>query len=527
MVRGQRRTCRRRSGVAGAALLALVLVATGCGSTVQGQQVSLPASAGGFPAQAGDGLSAPLAGDAGPGEPAPGTTVTGGFDSSGAQAPVTTRPGDGAASGQAPRAGGQPAAPAAPPPPPPASGPGFTAKELFIGVAYNSQLSEQMGAAGAAGGSTALGDQRRQVEALVKDINARDGVGGRRMVPVFFDAKGHTDPSTASQAACSAWTEDNQVFAAMTYVAEMGNDSMYACLAKRQVVFVPLAGESAATYRKFAPYLWTPAGVAVERVGPVWAQRLVALKYFSGWNTMLGRPGEEPVKVGLLLGNGARNGQPSMDDGLQRSLQAELSRQGIPVAATFSMKSIDQGSSAVLRFKEAGVTHVIGDYSIAIFTQAAESQRYRPRYGLSSFSGGIALQLFSPPAQLVGALGIGWSPQGDVDAPQDPGDVSPAEARCRQIMQDAGEPTESRLAWFAMALGCDTFTFFDTAIERSGFRPSALPAAAQALGAVPPAFTFGISYPGGRADGVTYARDVAYRDDCSCFAYLSRINHEI
>lgn len=502
-----------------------LLAATGCGSTVQSRSVTLPGSAAGPVAQQGDGLAAPSSGGpavSGIDSGAPGAVAydgsTSGEDTSGAPQPGAARPGTS-------EPGTVPAAAA--PPPPPASGPGFTAKELFIGVAYNSQLSEQMGAAGAVGGSTALGDQRKQVEALVRDINARGGVGGRRMVPVFFDVKGETNPSTASQAACSAWTEDNRVFAAMTFVAEMGNDSSYACLTKRQVVFVPLAGESDRAYRAFAPYLWTPTGLSVERAGPIWVKRLAAQKYFTGWNTTLGRAGDAPVKVGLLLGNGARNSQPSMDAALEKALRAELSRVGVPVAATFSMSGIDQGSAAVLRFKDAGVTHVIGDYSIALFTQAAESQRYRPRYGISSFSGGIALQLFSPPAQLAGTLGFGWSPQGDVDTAQDQGDVSPAEARCRTVMKDAGEPTESRLAWFAMAHACDTFTFFDEVIEGSGFRPAGLPGAAAGLGAVPPAFTFGISYPGGRPDGVTYGRDLTYSASCSCFAYVNRTNHAI
>ncbi len=513
---------RRRRVVVGFA--GALLASAGCGSTVQGQSAMLPGSAAALATQGGDGLSAPLS--TGTGGSGSGTTPEAGSYDTALLGPAASGMPAAPATGQSP-SGPAGASAAAAPPPPPASGPGFTAKELFIGVAYNSQLSEQMGAAGAVGGSTALGDQRQQVEALVRDINSRGGVGGRRMVPVFYDVKGETNPSTASQAACSAWTEDNRVFAAMTFVAEMGNDSSYACLTKRQVVFVPLAGESNSAYSKFAPYLWTPTGLAVERAGPVWVERLAAQKYFAGWNTTLGRAGDAPVKVGLLLGNGARNGQPSMDAALEKSLRSELSRVGAPVVATFAMNSIDQGSAAVFRFKDAGVTHVIGDYSIALFTQSAESQRYRPRYGISSFSGGIALQLFSPPAQLAGALGVGWSPQGDVDAGQDQGDVSPAEARCRKIMTEAGEPTESRLAWFAMAHACDTFTFFDDVIEASGLRPAGLPGAAAGLGAVPPAFTFGISYPGGRPDGVTFGRDLAYSASCSCFAYVNRTNHAI
>lgn len=439
-----------------------------------------------------------------------------------------TAPGEAAGAGPAGRTGGAgptggPTAPAMR-----TSGFGFSAKEIRVGVAYNGQLSQQMGAAGAAGGGAVLGDQRKQVEALVRDINARGGIAGRKLVAVYYDTKGEQNNiSATSQAACAAWTEDNSVFAAMTFVAELSNDTLYSCLAKRGVVFTPLAGEAVATYRRFTPYLWTPTSPSADRVGPAWVQRLAAQQYFTGWNTTLGGPGKTPVKVGLLLGNGARDGQPSVDRAIERTIKSEASRRGVQVIDTFNMTTIDQGSAAVLRFKNAGITHVIGDFSIALFAQAAESQRYRPRYGISSLSGGVALPLYVPSVQLNGTLGIGWSPQGDVDGAQDPGDVSLAEPRCRKIMQDAGEPTDSRLAWFVMAYACDTFSFFDRAIEASGLNPANLPSAANGLGAVPSAFTFGISFPGGRNDGVSYVRDVAYRNDCSCFAYVDKTNRAI
>lgn len=506
-----------------------VMLSAACGSTVQGAVVGGAAAGPGV--AAGSGLVPANGSGLGPAGSA--ASVAGTGPGSGPASAVGAPTGV-AASGR-PAAGG-PAGPAVGSrgtagPLAPArrtSGFGFNARQIRVGVAYNGQLSQQMGAAGAAGGGAVLGNQKNQVEALVRDINARGGIAGRKLVAVYYDTKGEQNNiSATSQAACAAWTEDNSVFAAMTFVAELSNDTLYSCLAKRGVVFTPLAGEAVATYRRFTPYLWTPTSPSADRVGPAWVQRLAAQQYFTGWNTMLGGPGKTPVKVGLLLGNGARDGQPSVDRALERTLTAEASRRGIQVIDTFNMTTIDQGSAAVLRFKNAGITHVIGDFSIALFAQAAESQRYRPRYGISSLSGGVALPLYVPSVQLNGTLGIGWSPQGDVDSAQDPGDVSSAEPRCRKIMQAAGEPTDSRLAWFVMAFACDTFSFFDRAIEASGLNPANLPSAAAGFGALPAAFTFGISFPGGRNDGVAYVRDVAYRNDCSCFTYVDKTNRAI
>ena len=505
------------TAVAGVALTAA------CGTTVQ--QPGAVAGAAPAGAAGGGGMQAPGTGlvgaptqDLAPGTSAAPGPAAGDPAAPGAVGPAGAAPTGGAAGTRSPAAAAART-----------SGFGFSGTEIRIGVAYNGQLSQQMGAAGAAGGGAVLGNQKKQVEALTRDINDQGGIAGRKVVPVFYDTKGEqANTAAASQAACAAWTEDSSVFAAMTFVAELSNDNTYTCLAKRGVVFAPLAGESVSTYRRFAPYLWTPTSPSVDRTGPAWVKRLAALKYFTGWDTTFGRAAEATKpQVGILLGNGARDGQPSLDKTLEASLRAELRRIGVPVAASFAMTTVDQGPSAVLRFKEAGVTHVIGDFSLALFAQPAESQRYRPRYGISSLSGGVALPLYAPAVQLNGALGIGWSPQGDVDAAQDPGDVSPAEPRCKKVMQDAGEPTESRLAWFIMAYACDTFSFFDRAIEASGFTPANLPAATSGLGALAPAFTFGISFPRGRPDGVAYVRDVAFRSSCSCFAYVDKVNRAL
>ena len=525
---------RRRKlwpGTSGRAVSGLLLVLTAaCGTTVPGAGLGAASDGTASGTGASAGTATGLGAGGAPAQLAAGGSTPSGFapGSSTGSGTVSLPGATGAARGPGSTVGTGRTAGGGPAPAPRTSGFGFSAKEIRIGVAYNGQLSQQMGAAGAAGGGAVLGNQKNQVEALARDINAHGGIAGRKLVPVFYDTNGQQNNiSATSQAACAAWTEDNSVFAAMTFVAELSNDTMYGCLAKHGVVFAPLAGESVATYRRFAPYLWTPTSPSADRIGVGWVQRLAALKYFTGWDTTFGTASQAPVKVGLLLGNGARDGEPSLDRALERSLRSEMGRLGIPVAATFNMTTIDQGSSAVLRFKDAGVTHVIGDFSIALFAQSAESQRYRPRYGISSLSGGIALPLYVPSVQLNGALGIGWSPQGDVDAGQDPGDVSAAEPRCRKVMQDAGEPTDSRLAWFVMAFACDTFSFFDKALEASGLQPANMPAAAAAIGALPPVSTFGIAFPGGRNDGAAYVRDVAYQNGCSCFAYVDKTNRAI
>lgn len=438
--------------------------------------------------------------------------------------PVTVRPGSRAAPTDAPKqVRSYVAAPKGP-----TRGFGFTAKEIRIGVAYDSTLSQSLGAAGVSAGGATVGDQKQQVLAITKDLNARGGIAGRTVVPVFYDTKGansSNDANQIAQAACTAWTEDTQVFAAMTFVVQMDNEILYSCLAKRRVLFVPLGGESGGVFERYAPYLWSPAGVAIERIPPTWIARLAALKYFTGWDTSSGRPGPAPARIGLLYGGGGRNNQRTLDTAFIAATKAALREHGRSVAESFEItNNAADASAAVLRFKSRGITHVIGDYSVVNLAQIAESQGYRPRYGFTSFSPGTAFKLFAPPSQLRGALGVGWIPAGDVSAGQDPGDVSRAEAHCRDVMKRANQPTSSELAWFAMTWACDTFNFFDTF---DVLTPEGVRARAASMGSMPPAATFKIAFPRGRPDGASVVRDLGYREGCSCFEYLSKRNHAI
>ena len=507
----------RRQTTAAVIGAGIVLGVTACGSTVQGISSGV----------VGGGLSAPgsagTSGDQGLSVGAPGSTgQTGGLP--GLQA--------GGGSGQpgAPGASGYPTGAAAlSTPAPGTSGPGYTATQIYIGVAYDSTYSQELGQSGVSSGSTTVGDQKEQVDAIVNDINHRGGVAGRKVVPVFYDTNGlssQNDPSTLAQAACAKWTQDKRVFAATTFVVQMDNPTLYTCLTQRHVIYVPLGGDSEQTLQKYAPYLWSPPGLAPERLAPAWIQRLSALGYFSPWDTTLGRAGAAPVKIGLLYGDGYRNGEPSLDTAFVNSVKSALARQGrrITDSAQISNSQADE-ASAVLRFKSDGVTHVIGDYSIVNFTTSAESQEYRPRYGFTSLGGGAALKLFASSDQLNVALGVGWVPSIDVDPSQNPGDVSPAETHCRAVMNQAHQPTGTQLAWFAMTQACETFDFLAAAIPRSGLVPEAFPNAAVSLGSMPPVSTFVISFPRGRPDGAGAVRDVAYNGSCGCFAYLSKQNY--
>lgn len=402
----------------------------------------------------------------------------------------------------------------------PGAGPGVTRKEIFVGYLTTKGIA-------AAGESMGVkidrGDQERIAKAVINDINSRGGVAGRKLVPVFYDVKTESDTSTSAQEACTRWTEDRPVFAAVVPNAAVKDETLSACMSKRKTLLVNATAilRPQWLFSRYAPHLYAPVAPTMERLAPPWIKRLVATDYFGGWDVRLGRPGNAPTKIGIV------SNKNFYGDDFIRILRQELGRQSRSATATAGVRAdgnvMSDISQAVLRFKQEGVTHVFPQTPgvLILFARAAESQNYRPRYGVSTDSQPNFIQNNVPKEQLAGALGVGWVPTADVDKARDPGDVSAAQKRCRKVMEEAGQDPSKGLTT------CDAMNFLVSAIEHGGLSPAEVQRGAHAMGSMPPASTFRISFPRGRFTGASAVRDLAYRDDCSCFAYLTSKNHSM
>lgn len=88
-------------------------------------------------------------------------------------------------------------------------GPGVTDKTIALGIPYCTDCSSANAALGAGGEDP--GDQRRYMQAALDDVNARGGVLGRKLVPVFHAISASDNIDTSAQAMCETWTKDNKV----------------------------------------------------------------------------------------------------------------------------------------------------------------------------------------------------------------------------------------------------------------------------------------------------------------------------
>jgi len=418
-----------------------------------------------------------------------------------------------------------------------ALGPGVSAKEINVGLAY----AVNSGVANAALGATGItqGDAKREYEIVIDDINAHGGVAGRKLVPVFHEVDGATTATlaTVAQQTCDDWTLDHKVFVAMT----AGDDTTRECLHKRGVL--QIAGDFS-TYESGVfsqyPYYVELSSMSLDRIAMAEVAALDAQKYFTGWNHATGTSGVGKAKVGIVTFD-----DPHFGHAVDKTLVPALAKLGLAPAAADIIRvqtvqrTSDTGpiaaavSGAVLKLRSDNVSHVIifderGVLTL-LFLENAQSQHYLPRYGFNSQNGPQALADGSglPKQQLVGSLGIGWLPGLDLPPAQNtPTGPYSNEARrkCNALYQSKGI-TFSDANAEAIGLGiCNGFWFFRDTVKLSGDilnKVGFMAGVAKVGTSFQSNSVFATRFTATQHDGVSAVRYYAYDPGCTCMKYTS------
>lgn len=429
-----------------AGLAMAALLGGGCGSTVPLAKRTLAAKQGGATES---GLGAPGTADTGPGA---GDTVS-------AEGPGATPSAAAAVTKTHTTAKGTSSVVAG------ANHPSVTAKTINIGAAYvtNNDVAQ------AALGNTAAtsGDVRGETEAVLRDINTHGGAAGRQLVPIWHPIDATTTEPSASvyHKVCTDFTEDHKVLV----TSGVQTDDFLTCVGKAGTVATSalVVSSDDGTFRRY-PLYYDVQAIATNAMMRNLVDALVRNDYFSPWNAATGSPGTLPAKVGIIIPD-----QPWYDAVLNSVLLPALAKAGHPVAAQDverwhfpgstpeDSQAVAQINAAVLRFRSDGVTHVlpIDVNSLAFFAGPANSQSYRPRYGLSTAANA---QVFAgtlvPYQQLNGAVGVGWSPSLDLPASTDfdhSSYLGPGRAHCLAVMTAAGFTFPDQTAKAVATVICD------------------------------------------------------------------------
>jgi hypothetical protein len=297
------------------------------------------------------------------------------------------------------------------------AGPGCT-QTVNLGVTYSTDegaVLTQLGNAslGKAVTSPTLVQTTKALYTHIADyVNANGGLDGCKINFVYYDFM-FGDPageSDNSQHECTTFAEDQHVFAELNQSNE--NETLISCLASKKTVIIYGGGLQyrpiPADFQKYAPYLYQPDYANPYKFGST--PTLLAENGFFGTNPA-------NAKVGILV---ADDGSGS-NQHLVGLWKAALNKLGIhnPVVFTyFQCHSVsdcatttNEFSSAVLKMRQAGVDHVLftpdGGDAVFFFFQVAHSQKYYPRYGMTTDSG-PSLFAFEPKDEQGNAMAVSY-----------------------------------------------------------------------------------------------------------------------
>ena len=513
---------RRRLPVL-AAVLAVGLLSTACGSTVQlsSQRAVGPGGLGAGELGAGGSTGGGPVTDAGAGGvPGSGPAVVAGGTGGGTSGTGGAAGAPGTTGG--PAGSGGPAAPGRGAASIPPKGFGYDEKNVYFGIVTQNDAQQAFASFGA--DNVDPGDTMGQAMAMADHINSNGGILGRKLVIRARDVATvatATNPIQIGNEVCTYFTQDQPVVAVMSIVTLMDYPEFRRCLASKRVPLfsatVKVADDTSA--RELAPYFTQTAAVSWTRLAPVLVSRLKAQGWFGGWNVRTGTAGTAPTKVGIVVDStaaGVRTG---------KLLKEEVARAGYPGALVFQYANASDGQSAsVNNFNQNGVTHVIvTDVELLAFQSAAQSQQYRPRYGVNSYNAPytqLETSPLAPPGAQNGSMGVGWAPALDVAEGRDPG-ASPGRAACLKIMA-AGQQALSgkRLAQMVAFSFCDVMQLLQQGAAAGGLSGTALRSGMDAVAPrFPTAVGFGTALGSSKHFVPGRVRDLAWDQACSCFRY--------
>lgn len=388
---------------------------------------------------------------------------------------------------------------------------------IKVGIPYAAGADE---ANAAAGSSATTGNPQQQWMILINEVNGRGGVAGHRVEPIFFRIDANGDFAAQSQAACSHFTEDHRVVAVLGSGINFTPASFYDCLDRAGVSVISSGGSSDRQDLAKRPLMLLANAMTLDRTVASTVEGLAA----QGWLA-------EGARVGVVTYD-----EPTFRRAVAGPLRQALKQRGATLTeeqyVQFPQSTAGYGpiaaqtSNAVLRFNTERIDRVlfieVGGEIALFFMQAAESQGYRPVYGLSSNDGGAVLAANVPKAQLRGARGIGWVPSIDVAPDHDPLTKAAGRQRCLKIFAAEGVTFSSANALAIGTTQCDLLRVLELAGARAGaMTGQGIAAGAMQLGtSFESAVTFSTAFGRDRRDGAASYRPTAFLGECECFRYV-------
>ena len=258
--------------------------------------------------------------------------------------------------------------------PTPSGAPGVTDKTIAVAVT----LLDLAGPIGNGAAGQASADELEAIaRAVIEDINGRGGVACRQLAPKYY--KFNPINPDAGRASCLQVIQDRPAI-----VVDAGGfafpQSAYLCIPQQKIPIITVSTILQSEAQKFAPYLASPTSDATTMMRNT-AFGLRDRGFFD--------PAKGFKKLGLLYDECSQEVNDALDQYLAKAGVTGASKYTFPCPENGFGSPADM-ATAVSQHRRDGVTHVIplaGSGSFNRYVDAAEAQRYRPKYGVTDYQG--------------------------------------------------------------------------------------------------------------------------------------------
>jgi ABC-type branched-subunit amino acid transport system substrate-binding protein len=282
------------------------------------------------------------------------------------------------------------------------------------------------------------GDQKKQVEALEKWVNANGGLGDRKMEAVYRLYDAVTDTPATEEQLCKRITQDDKAFAVVLTGQYQPNARPCYQQAKTLMLDAALMASDQTFYDQMYPYLWAPS--------------------FAEYGAFARAQMDVLAEEGFLY-EGQSMGVVAADSDINKRVykdivEPRLAEAGIPFQVSW-IDTTDMGSlfstlpEAATQFRNKEFNNVMflgGSRMASLFDAVAASVQFKARYAMSSYDN--PTYFINNPGQLSipgmrsGMVGVGFHPPQEVITsipfPNE------NEADCISIYKEAGISWDTR-----------------------------------------------------------------------------------
>jgi ABC-type branched-subunit amino acid transport system substrate-binding protein len=359
------------------------------------------------------------------------------------------------------------------------------------------------------------------LQAWVDDVNARGGILGRKITPVFrvFDATSQDD----LRAACIELTEDQKVFAIIGMPGFSGPPELCVTVEHQTPLIVTGEGTSTEYLQKSNGLLFSNA-MGGDRLMLNWVDQMGTLNQLQG------------KKIGIVAIQ-----SDSTVKTVNGALVPDIQKAGFSVAH-LSWLSQDQGTAAsqipveVANMRRDGVDTILvmdGFVDMTSFVQTATGQGWNPKYLIGEWSGftsDFEVQGMPPTFNALAMTNKRYD-EFKNNFPEPAKD-----ARCREIYEKAtGEAlprnngNKSNAAYNTLMFGCAMIEEFELGAKAAGpnlTRPG-LAHGIGSLGAYGPAIFLGGTFHDGKTDLADRVRFLKFDGSCTCWNMADTAIHAV